>query len=404
MKKTANAFLILCFAMTAATVCGEDRGPAWKLHVIDNSSRGADGVRMADVNGDSLLDITTGWEEGGIIRVYRHPGYEQVRGKWPAVTVGKVDSPEDAVFADLDGDGALDVVSSCEGRTQTMFVHWAPSNPQNYMNDQSWKTVAFPATVKQAKWMFCLPTQLDGRHGVDLIVGSKEPGGMIGWLQAPADPRKLDQWRLHRIYDAGWIMSLRLEDIDGDGDEDIVTSDRKGPSRGCHWLENPGAGALQQKPWQQHAIGTGNREVMFLDLSDFDGDGLSDVVVPNRPQQTLLYQRLPGAKVAWKTTELPFPTGVGAGKSATVVDVDLNGESDIVLSFEKSQKLSGLVWMSRDAQAKDGGWRFHEISGPIGTKFDLVQPYDMDGDGDMDLITCEERENLGVIWYENPTR
>ena len=29
---------------------------------------------------------------------------------------------------------------------------------------------------------------------------------------------------------------------------------------------------------------------------------------------------------------------------------------------------------------------------------------DLDGDGDLDVMTCEERKNLGVIWYENPGR
>ena len=27
---------------------------------------------------------------------------------------------------------------------------------------------------------------------------------------------------------------------------------------------------------------------------------------------------------------------------------------------------------------------------------------DLDGDGDLDVLTCEEVGNLGVIWYENP--
>ncbi|MBM3891804.1 MAG: hypothetical protein FJ388_22030, partial [Verrucomicrobia bacterium] len=36
----------------------------WKMHFIDNTSRGADGVKLADVNGDGLLDIACGWEEG----------------------------------------------------------------------------------------------------------------------------------------------------------------------------------------------------------------------------------------------------------------------------------------------------------------------------------------------------
>ena len=29
---------------------------------------------------------------------------------------------------------------------------------------------------------------------------------------------------------------------------------------------------------------------------------------------------------------------------------------------------------------------------------------DLDGDGDLDLLTCEEVHDLGVFWYENPTR
>ena len=45
----------------------------WKLHTIDKSSQGADGVRLLDVNSDGLMDIATGWEEGGIIWAYLHP-------------------------------------------------------------------------------------------------------------------------------------------------------------------------------------------------------------------------------------------------------------------------------------------------------------------------------------------
>ena len=78
----------------------------WKLHVIDNSFSGADGVRLADVNGDSLMDITTGFEEGDFTKVYIHPGHDKVNTPWPSVIVGKTPNVEDAVFADLDGDGA----------------------------------------------------------------------------------------------------------------------------------------------------------------------------------------------------------------------------------------------------------------------------------------------------------
>lgn len=45
-------------------------GPVWKRHVIDNTSRGADGVKLGDIDGDGLPDIVTGWEEGGEVRAY----------------------------------------------------------------------------------------------------------------------------------------------------------------------------------------------------------------------------------------------------------------------------------------------------------------------------------------------
>ena len=67
-------FVFLLTACPSLAAQNDSRGTPWPIHVIDASSRGADGVRLADVNGDRLMDVTTGWEEGGITRVYLHPG------------------------------------------------------------------------------------------------------------------------------------------------------------------------------------------------------------------------------------------------------------------------------------------------------------------------------------------
>jgi len=38
--------------LLAALLALQDRGPTWTRHTIDAGSRGADGIRLADANGD----------------------------------------------------------------------------------------------------------------------------------------------------------------------------------------------------------------------------------------------------------------------------------------------------------------------------------------------------------------
>jgi len=371
----------------------------WPRHTIDASSRGADGVRLADVNGDGLQDIATGWEEGGLIRAYINPGPAGSRERWPAVTVGRVASPEDAVFADLDGDGAVDLVSCCEGACRTVWVHWAPSDPDEYLDAKAWQTQAIPTLEGEQMWMFCLPMQVDGENGVDLVIGAKGDGAQIGWLESPADPRDLAAWRWHPLRDAGWIMSLIAADMDDDGDLDILASDRKGPGRGCFWLENPGAHRARDAKWREHRIGGENSEVMFLRRSDVDGDGVVDILAAVRGGEPLWFSP---SDDGWTQDTIPLPGNIGTAKAMAVGDVDLDGRPDVVFTCENARDgRRGVMWLSRhDAATGDA----HDISGPEGVKYDLVELIDLDGDGDLDALTCEESANLGVIWYENPAR
>jgi hypothetical protein len=395
---------LACGVLAAGQSPAQDRGAPWRRHVIDDAARGADGVRLADVNGDRLPDIATGWEEAGVIRVYLHPDADSVRRPWPAVTVGAVDSPEDAGFADLDGDGSIDVVSCCEGDVRSVFVHWAPRDPKDFFNMGRWRTEPIPVLRGRTQWMFCLPMQVDGEHGVDLVVGSKGQAGVVGWLEAPAQPRDLAAWRWHPLRSAGWIMSLDAGDMDEDGDLDVLASDRKGPGRGVFWLENPASSQPAAETWAEHRIGGEDREVMFLDLADLDGDGLREVVVATRDRGLLILRRAT-KQAPWERDEIALAPRSGGGKGVRVGDIDRDGRPDVVYSCEGADRdRSGVVWLSRQGEGLDSTWKDHEISGPAGTKFDLVQLLDLDQDGDLDVVTCEERENLGVVWYENPTR
>jgi hypothetical protein len=377
---------------------------AWVRHTIDNSSRGADGVKILDVNGDGLPDIATGWEEGGVVRVCLHPGYGKVREKWPAVTAGKVGNLEDSVLADLDGDGNVDVISAAEGSTKRISIHWAPKDRAAYLDSDKWVTAALPASMG-VRWMFIVPIQLDGKNGLDFIAGSKDQNASIGWFEAPADPRDANGWKYHKLRDAGWIMSIFTVDMNADGRPDILYSDRFGKNRGVYWLENPGPGEAQAKPWKVHAVGATDKECVFLDYADLDGDGLRDIVVAVKARDLIFFRRKDAAGDAWEPHTIRLPDGAGRSKGVAVGDIDLDGRPDIVFSCESATPpLSGVMWMSCDGPAVAGKWTGHDVSGPEGVKYDLVVLIDLDNDGDLDILTCEERQNLGVFWYENPAR
>ncbi|HPE78298.1 MAG TPA: hypothetical protein PLC80_19550, partial [Draconibacterium sp.] len=69
---TSIKYILLILFSAVFTVRAQN---SWKMHVIDNSFSGADGVKLADANNDGLEDIATGWEEGGITKIYFHPGF-----------------------------------------------------------------------------------------------------------------------------------------------------------------------------------------------------------------------------------------------------------------------------------------------------------------------------------------
>lgn len=388
---------ILIFTATALHCSGLFADP-WERHTIDDGSRGADGVKFGDFDQDGRLDLVTGWEEGGEIRVCFQPpsgdgSPSALRSHWAAVVVGRVASPEDAVAVDVNRDGWLDVVSCCEGSTKNVFIHLNPGTQKGARNPSAWITKPLAGAAGVTRWMYCC--RLDENR---LVFGSKEPSGQIVLCDL-SEPKP----RWEKIRNCGWVMSLQAIDFDQDGNSDILYSDRKGPNRQVGWLRNPGN---QNGQWKDRVIGGKDREVMFLDIKtpveNSEAKASQFTVACNtKDGGVLLLEPSTDAKQPWMQSNLSKPPGTGSGKGVSLGDMDQDGQLDLVCSCEHAGEKIGVYWMRQ----ADDGWEFHDISGSqSGTKFDQIELLDLDSDGDLDVITCEERNHLGVIWYENPHR
>ncbi len=377
--------VIRSLILAATTLHAEE---PWRRHTIDASLKGADGVRLGDVNRDRRLDIATGWEEGRTVRVYLQPA--KPWEPWKRETVGQICAAEDAVFADVDRDGTQDVISSCEeGQPTGVFVHWGPD----------WKTQAIPAADPAKRWIYALPIWLPDDRRQHIVAGGKStaklPEAELVLLSPPAQgsARELAKWTGRRLAKVGWTMTLASQDMDGDGNDDILVSDRRGKTSGVYWLRYP--------RWERHDIGAKGREVMFAALGDINGDGQTDVAAAVRENAVVWWERLDESGDRWKEHALRYPAGAGTAKAVAIGDLNGDGRNDLVLTCERSAGKEGVWWLQ---QLADGEWRPHRLSGPEGIKFDRIELLDMDGDGDLDVITTEEQSPLGLIWYENPVK
>jgi len=236
--------------------------------------------------------------------------------------------------------------------------------------------------------------------GIDLVLGSKGDGASIGWLRSPANPRDVRAWTFHPWYNAGWIMSLIKIDMDGDGDLDVLASDRRSKTPGILWLENPGAKAMQANPdrrWAAHRVGATGREVMFITIGK---DNVIHAAV--RPNHIHVLKPKKDLRQPWHETVIKFPFDrFGTAKAARAADLDGDGRQEIAVSCEAANGAKSGVFYLKQV---NGEWQPHDIGGPKGLKYDRIELVDLDGDGDLDLLTCEERDFNAVLWYENPHR
>ena len=326
------------------------RGPVWKpFHVREVARVGTYYHDFAtlplDVNGDGFTDSVTCSYFGKSVGWVENPG--KAGAPW---TYHEVDQPgniEAAWMVDLSGDGVPDVLPN-----SVNVVVWYEVLKKKDGKGYDLKKHDLGATAA-GHGVGSGDVNGDGR--VDLLTPK-------GWFEAPADPSDSQAtWTWHPDWQIGATgIQILAHDVDGDGLSDILYG--MGHDYGLYWLKQ-GKGTGGERTWTKLVIDKTIASVHTLLWADLNGDGKANELVTGK--RVYAHEIEPGATdgsvIAWyhfdpsskewvrhvifqgepaknapakagdRLALKDFPPGTaGTGLQITAVDIDKDGDLDLV--------------------------------------------------------------------------
>jgi hypothetical protein len=161
-----------------------------------------------------------------------------------------------------------------------------------------------------------------------------------GWFEAPPDPRN-GKWIFHPEFDLGATGFIYTMDVNGDGLSDLVTT--LGHDYGIFWYEQK-KDAQGNRTWVKHVIDNAWSQAHALTIADLKGDGDPVLVTgkryyahehdkgANEPLGVYWYERVKTVYgLEWRRHIIDYSTRTGGGMQVQVVDIDHDGDLDIVV-------------------------------------------------------------------------
>jgi hypothetical protein len=296
------------------------RNPDWKrTFILQNDHLFGDGVVLADLDNDGDNDLVTSKGNDSLAEVwwFENSGKPEVPG-WKQskiATVERGSEMKDVEVHDMDHDGRLDVVV----RTKHYLAIYFQDTPVKWMEHKM--------ENRQREGMMLADVDGDGDH--DAIMNGF-------WRENPTKPRD-QEWPFHDVdpqwYEDvtnGWqdhsIMG-DTGDINGDGRIDIVLGHSEKRDYHVTWYstDNPKGGA---DAWDKHDV-----EVVdfchSLRVADMDLDGNTDIVAgtlkrTKAPRIVVFLNQ--GKGQSWKTVLVANESAY----KAKLGDIDNDGDTDIL--------------------------------------------------------------------------
>jgi hypothetical protein len=355
--------------------------PGWAKHQFRElgfSSNYIDGFSdmPVDVDGDGYPDIASVTWFAKKISWFRNPG--KAGGTWVEAPINAGFNIEFATLADMDNDGkALEIVAQENGTGQSWYeVNKSRGSRLGLPSVASAKagirgSAVGPGSSDPGHWIKHVVSDRSFGHGIGAGDVNKDGRNDIltprGWLEAPADPRAPGNWTYHpawesvnvpvtvrdtpagtpppnpaappRIAELGFIHVL---DVNGDGRNDVVTA--AGHDYGVFWFEQG-----PDEKWTKRVIDNAWSQGHASTLIDINGDGRLDFVTGKRfmahngtdpgEREPLgvywyEYRATPAAGgaagVEWIRHLIDYGSRMGGGMQMPVVDIDGDGDLDLV--------------------------------------------------------------------------